>query len=238
MPSISVAGLDVEIVRKDIKHLHLGVYPPDGRVRVSAPLRVNDEAVRLAVIGKLAWVKRHQQAFLRQERQSARECASRESHYFFGRRYLLEVIEDRGPARIALQDKTRLTLFIPPSTGVKRREEALNTWYRRELKAVIPSMIEKWEAVIGVRVAFWGVKKMKTKWGSCNREARRIWLNLELAKKPVRCLEYIVVHEMVHLLERRHNDDFRELMDRFMPQWRLYREELNRAPLVHENWNY
>lgn len=238
MPSILVAGIDVEIVRKDIKHLHLGVYPPDGRVRVSTPLRVNDEAVRLAVIDKLAWLKQHREAFLGQERQSARECISRESHFYFGHRYLLELIEEDGPTRVKIQGKTRIVLRVSPNSDVQRREEILNRWYRRELKAVLPSIIERWEEELGVEVAFWGVKKMKTKWGSCNPKTGRIWVNLELAKKPIQCLEYIVVHEMVHLLERKHNNEFRALMDHFFPQWRLIRDVLNSVPLAHQTWSY
>lgn len=238
MPRISVAGLDVEVIQKEIKHLHLGVYPPDGRVRVSAPLWVDDETVRLAVIARLGWIKRHQEAFLRQERQSARECVYRESHYFLGRRYLLKISEGEGPSRVVVQNKTTLNLFVPVGADSAKREQVLNAWYRRELKALIPPMITQWAAVIGVQVTYWGVKKMKTKWGSCNPNTRRIWLNLELAKTPVQCLDYIIVHELVHLLERKHNDRFRSLMDTFMPQWRLHRDELNRVPLGHEHWCY
>jgi len=238
MPQISVSGLTVNVVRKDIKNLHLGVYPPEGRVRVAAPLRVDDEAVRLAVISKLAWIRRQQNRFQFQERQSAREYVFRESHYYFGQRYLMNIIEQKGPARVVVRNQTTIDLYIPKGADISKREQILIAWYRKELKALIPPMIEKWEKIIDVKVADWGVRKMKTKWGSCNIEAGRIWLNLELAKKPVQCLEYIIVHEMLHLLERHHNDRFIELMDRFMPQWKLYRDELNRSPLCHETWKY
>jgi len=238
MHQISVSGLKVDVVRKDIKNLHLGVYPPEGWVRVAAPLRVDDEAVRLAVISKLAWIKRQQNRFLTQERQTARDYVYRESHYYFGQRYLLNVIEHKGPSRIELCNKTKIDLYVPIGSDVSKREQVLLGWYRKELKAMIPPMIKKWEDKLGVTVDSWGVKKMKTKWGSCNIEAHRIWLNLELAKKPVWCLEYIIVHEMVHLLERHHNDNFRKLMDHFMPQWRLFQDELNQAPLRHETWRY
>jgi predicted metal-dependent hydrolase len=238
MHKITVAGIEVDIVRKDIKNLHLGVYPPKGRVRVAAPLRVSDEAVRLAIISKLSWIKRQKKHFLAQERQSAREYVYRESHYYLGHRYLLNVIEQDGSPRIIIRNKTTLDLYIPKGIDTSKRERIVHTWYRKELKALIPAIIEKWEPIIGVKVNFWGIKKMKTKWGSCNNRAGRIWLNLELVKKPVQCLEYLVVHEMVHLLERHHNDNFRDLLDNFIPKWRLYRDELNRTPLGHETWIY
>ena len=235
---ISVSGLDVEVIRKDIKNLHIGVYPPDGRVRVAAPLSLDDDAVRLAVISKLGWIKKQKKNFKEQPRQSKREFVQRESHYFLGRRYLLNIKEERGPARVEIRRSNRLDLYVPQGSSTEQSERVLTEWYRRELKARIPPLIEKWQAVIGVQIAEWGVKRMKTKWGSCNREARRIWFNLELAKKPIHCLEYIVVHEIVHILERHHNERFTALMDVFMPTWRLHRDELNRTPLKHEKWIY
>ena len=236
MHRISVSGLQVDVVRKDIKNLHLGVYPPEGRVRVAAPLRVDDEAVRLMVITKLPWIRRQQTRFLAQERQSPREYTYRETHHLLGKGYLLNVIEGEGPSRVEVHDKAEIDLYVPVGSDAARREQVMLRWYRKELKALIPPMIAKWQDIIGVTVDDWGVKRMKTKWGSCNIEARRIWLNLELVKKPVQCLEYIVVHEMVHLLERNHTDRFRELMDQFMPLWRHHRDMLNQAPLCHETW--
>ncbi|MGA2608109.1 MAG: SprT family zinc-dependent metalloprotease [Terriglobia bacterium] len=235
---ISIRGLPVDVVRKGIKNLHLGVYPPHGRVRVAAPLALNDEAVRLAVIGKLGWIKRQRARFEDQPRQSKREMVSGESHYFLGQRYRLNVVVQNSPARVAIRNKRTIHLFVREGSDTARRERVLLAWYRQQLKALIPPFIGQWEAAMGVKVADWGVKQMKTKWGACNIEARRIWLNLELAKKPVQCLEYIVVHEMVHLLERHHNDRFTKLMDSFMPQWWLHRAELNRAPLGHATWKY
>jgi len=235
---ICISGIDVEIIHKDIKNLHLGVYPPEGRVRVAAPLQLDDDAVRMAVISKLSWIKRQKARFQEQPRQSKREYIPRESHYFLGDRYLLNVNEEPGPARVEIFHKNRLDLFVPHGADAAQRERVLLAWYRKELKARIPNLIYKWQAIIGVQVSDWGVKRMKTKWGSCNIEARRIWLNLELAKKPVQCLDYIVIHEMVHLLERHHNEQFTALMDKFMPNWRLHRDELNRTPLSHEKWVY
>jgi len=234
---IEVSDIQIEVVRKEIKNLHLGVYPPQGRVRVAVPLRIDDEAVRLAVISKLGWIKRKQKEFAEQPRQSQREMVSGESHYYLGKRYRLNVIEHTGANSVRLKGKT-IDLYVRPGADQERREAVLSQWYRQQIKALIPELLAKWEPVVGVQAAEWGVKKMKTRWGTCNIGARRIWMNLELAKKPIQCLEYILVHELIHLLERRHNDHFRDLMDKFMPQWRLQRDVLNKAPLGHEEWGY
>ena len=238
MHKIRVGGLLVDVVRKNIKNMHLAVYPPDGRVRVAVPLRIDDEAVRLAVTTRLPWIRKHQRKFDGQERQSAREYISRESHYFFGRRYLLNVIERPGPAGVVMTGRPSIELHISERTNRRGREKILYEWYRKQLKAIIPDMIKKWEEIMGVQVSAWGVKRMKTRWGSCNSVARRIWINLELAKKPLECLEYIIVHEMVHLLERNHNERFTAYLDRFLPEWRTRRDLLNSFPLRHENWDY
>lgn len=235
---IRVNGVSVEVVRKAIKNLHLGVYPPNGRVRVAAPLAISDDAVRLAVIGKLRWIRRQQARFEAQPRESQREMVSGESHYFLGRRYRLRVIETAGPGKVVLRNRSFLELHVPPGTSAEQRERVLQRWYRKHLKAMIVPLLEQWQRVLGVEVEACGIKRMKTRWGSCNADSRRIWVNLELAKKPVQCLEYILVHELTHLLERRHNERFRALMDEYMPQWRLHRDELNRAPLGHEDWDY
>ena len=235
---ITVNGLPVYIVRKAIKNLHLGVYPPHGRVRVAVPLAVSDNAVRLAVIGKLGWIKRQRERFDAQLRQSVREMLSGESHYFLGQRYRLSVVKYDGPAKVIVRNSSRIELHVRCELDAKQRERVLQRWYRRQLKELIPPLLQKWETKLDFQADQWAIKKMKTKWGACNVEARRIWLNLELAKKPTDCLEYIVVHEMVHLLERRHNDLFIAYMDRFLPQWRTYRDVLNRAPLAHEDWAY
>jgi predicted metal-dependent hydrolase len=238
MHQIIVNDMVVDVVRKKIKNLHLAVYPPNGRVRVAAPLHIDDEAVRLAVISRLAWIKRQQAKFAGQERQSAREYVSGESHYFQGNRYLLDVIYQDAPPKVILHSNTRLELYVRPGSDTLLRERILLKWYRQRLKEQIPVLISRWEGIIGVEIAEWRIKQMKTKWGACNIEQRRVWLNLELAKKSPRCLEYIIVHELVHLLERHHNDNFVVLMDQFMPHWRLLRDELNRAPLAHVEWEY
>lgn len=235
---ITVGGVRVTVVRKAIKNLHLGVYPPHGRVRVAAPLTVSDEAVRLAVVGKLGWIRRQRARFEAQPRQSRREIVSGESHYFLGRRCRLQVHHREEPARVALRGKTVIDLFVRPGASIAARERVLQRWYRAELKALVPPLLETWQRALGVRVAAWGVKKMKTKWGSCTIDARRVWLNLELVKKPVRCLEYIVIHELLHLRERHHGERFVKLMDSALPSWRARRAELNRAPLANESWEY
>ncbi|MBN1431873.1 MAG: M48 family metallopeptidase [Methanomicrobiaceae archaeon] len=238
MHRISVAGIEIDVIQKNIKNLHLGVYPPNGKVRISAPLGFDDDSVRMAVISRLGWIRKKQKEYEGQDRQSPREYLSRESHYFFGQRYLLNIVETEGKTGVFIRNKTYLDLYVPKNSDFPKKSRVLTEWYRRELKSLIPPLIKKWEPVIGVEMTDWGVKKMKTKWGSCNPKAGRIWVNLELAKKPPLCLEYIIVHEMVHLLERHHNDNFRELMDHFMPQWKLYRDELNKSPLAHESWDY
>ena len=233
---IEIRGIEVEIIRKDIKHLHLGVYPPEGRVRVAAPLRLDDDAVRLAVISRLPWIRRKRAEFQGQDRQSSREFVTGESHYFEGRRYRLDVIESTGPTGIRLRDNAWMEMRVRASTRRDRREVILYRWYRDRLRERIPEMVANWEPRIGVTVAEWRIRRMRTRWGTCNPDAGRIWLNSELAKKPVSCLEYVVIHEMIHLLERGHNDRFRRILDRVMPAWRPRLEELNRTYLPDEEW--
>ena len=231
MHQIKLGNIEIEVVRKDIKNLHLAVYPPNGRVRIAVPLRINDDLVRLFALSKLAWIKKHQANFQAQTRQTEKEYLSGESHYFKGQRYLLNLIEHNAPAKVIIRNKTYLDIYVRTGSTKQQREKVMKEWYRRELKNDLPALIAKWQVIIGVTVADWGVKSMRTNWGSCNIKAKRIWLNLELAKKPIHSLEYVIVHEMVHLLEKYHNDRFKAYMDKFMPQWRLYNDELNRAPL-------
>ena len=237
MEQITVANIKIDVVKKDIKNLHLAVYPPTGRVRIAAPLRTNDEAIRLFAVSKLGWIKRHQRTFVSQDREVAREFVSGESHYLNGKRYLLQVIEHDSAPKVELQHK-KIELYVRTGSTSKQRATILNDWFREQLKNQIPELIEKWEGKMQVKLNAWGVKQMKTKWGTCNIESKRIWLNLELAKKPQRCLEYIIVHELVHLLERHHNDTFVSHMDKYFPQWKVCKKELNNLPVSHADWNY
>jgi len=233
-----VSDINIEIVRKDIKNLHLAVYPPDGHVRVAVPQKTTDDNVRLAVVSRLAWIRKQQESLAKQPRQSEREFVSGESHYFWGKRYLLEVIERRGKHEFVLKNNKKMRLTVNPNTSKTNRELVMNEWYRQQLKIRIPELLEKWQPKVGKQVNTWGVKKMKTKWGSCNIYAKRIWINLELAKKSPECLEYILVHELVHLHERCHNDRFRAKMGKVMPQWKLYKNILKSEPLGYEDWKY
>ncbi|MGW5662855.1 M48 family metallopeptidase [Streptomyces sp. NPDC003758] len=232
---LTIRGIGVDVTYKDIKNLHIGVYPPLGRVRVAAPHQLNDEQVRLAVIQRLPWIKEQREQLRSAVRQSTREMVTGESHYVWGVRHRMKVIERPGRAHIEL-DGERLLLYVPAGTSTTRRRELLDHWYREQIRHVVPGLIAKWEPILKVSVPRWSIKRMKTKWGSCNRETGHIWFNVELAKKPPACLEYIVVHEMAHYLERHHNDRFTKLMERFMPNWRSLREQLNNAPLAEEQW--
>lgn len=233
---LTISGMRVQIERKDIKNLHLGVYPPNGRVRVAAPLVVTDDAVRLAVIDKLGWIRRQQGKFTDQPRQSAREMVNGESHYFLGRRYRLRVHEQTGKQYMAVRGLTRLDLFVNPGRSTDQREAVLARWYRQQLNELIPPLMAQWQTALGVQAYAWGIKKMKTKWGSCNPVSKRLWFNLELAKKPVQCLEYIVAHELAHLVERNHTERFTALLDRHLPEWRRHRAVLSMQHLAHEDW--
>jgi len=236
--TLVVSGIPVQVVRKAIKNLHLSVCPPDGHVRLAVPLHMTDDNVRLAVITRLSWIKKQQANFQAQPRQSEREIVTGESHYVFGKRYRLEVIERRGRHEVIIKNNSTLQLFVNPSTSTQPRALVLTEWYRQQLKARIPDLLTHWEPLVGRQVSDWGIKKMKTKWGSCNISQRRIWLNLELAKKPIECLEYVMVHELVHLLERHHSDRFKAYMDKYLPQWQRCRDILKREPLGNDNWVY
>lgn len=232
---LTVRGIDIDIVYKDIKNLHIGVYPPIGRVRVAAPTRLDDDAVRLAVIQRLPWIKRQRDSLRSAERQSEREMVTGESHYVWGIRRRLKVVERPGRPHFEI-DGERLVLYAPSATTAEKRRDYLDAWYRDQLRHAIPDLVSKWEQVLEVTVSKWSIRRMKTKWGSCNRETGHIWFNTELAKKHPDCLEYIVVHEMMHYFERTHGERFTALMDQHLAGWRSLRDQLNGSPMADENW--
>ena len=234
---LNLGGVAIDVTFKDIKNVHLSVYPPRGRVRISAPRRMRLDTVRVFAISKLGWIKQQQRKLQEQDREPQREYLDRESHYVWGKRYLLKVSESENPPAIELKGN-RMLLQVRPGADKQKRHDLLEEWYREQLREVVPGLIAKWERRMGVKVARFFVQRMKTKWGSCNPDRRSIRLNTDLAKKPRECLEYIVVHEMAHLLEPTHNARFVALMDRFMPKWRHLRDQLNRLPVRHEDWNY
>lgn len=233
---LKICDLEVQTVKKDIKNIHLGVYPPQGRIRVAAPLNTSDETIRLFLISKIPWIKKQKTKFQNQQRQSKREYVSGESHYFLGDRYRLNVLETDDSPKVEIKRKSYINLHIKPDTSIGKREKILEDFYRSELKRHIPRFVNKWEEKTGIRINEVYIKKMKTKWGSSNPKYRRIWLNLELAKNPLHCFEYVLVHEMTHFLERKHSDRFFDLMDTFMPQWPQYIDELNSSVLGFFRW--
>ena len=229
MKILIVGDLEIKVTKKKIKNINLSVHPPYGEVCVSAPLKTTDKAIKAFALSKYYWIKNHQQRFKDQEKIAVSNYVSGESHCFFGKDYVLNIIYiDKNPASVKLRDDHYIDLYIKEEASKEQRAKVLKEWRREQLKLSIPPLIEKWEKVMGVKVEAFGVKQMKTRWGTCNVGARRIWINLELAKKSPDCLEYIVVHEMVHLLERSHNDRFKAFMDQFLPNWKTIKAKLNK----------
>lgn len=224
-------------VRKDIKNVHLSVHPPTGRVTIASPFRLSLDIIRIFAISKLDWIRRQKEKFLEQERETPREYLDRESHYVWGQRYLLKIVEGNGLPSVELSPR-QLLFRSRPRWDQTRKHDFLEAWYREQLKAAIPPLLSKWQHLMGVKVEHFFVQRMKTQWGSCNHRARNIRLNTDLAKKPRECLEYILVHELVHLLEPTHSSRFRTLMDQFIPNWQSCRQALNRLPVRHDDWTY
>lgn len=234
---LKLGGIEADVVLKAIKNVHLSVHPPHGRVRISAPERMNMDTIRVFAIAKLGWIKQQQQRLRQQERETPREYLERESHYVWGKRYLLSVIERDQPPAIRLT-ASKLVLQTRPDTSEAKRQAIFEHWYRDQVKQAAPALIAKWEPIFGVQAAQFQVRRMRTRWGSCNPRTASILLNTDLAKKPPECLEYIIVHELVHLLEPTHNARFIALMDRHLPSWQHHRQTLNRLPVRHEDWEY
>jgi len=237
MSQLKLGNIVVDVTLKDIKNVHLSVYPPTGGVRISAPKRMSIDTIRVFAVSKLDWIKRQQAKLREQERESPREYLDRESHYMWGKRYLLTIRESDERSSVELKH-SRMLLRVRPGTIERRREALVEEWYRAQIKTAVPVPLARWQPLMGVKLERFFVRRMKTKWGSCNHKARTIRLNTELAKKPAECLEYIVVHELVHLVEPTHNARFVALMDQFIPKWQFYREVLNRLPVRRETWSY
>lgn len=234
---IILGDIVADVILKDIKNVHLSVYPPNGRVRISAPERMSIDTIRAYAVSKLRWIKQQQKKLQAQERVSPREYIDGESHYLWGKRYRMRVIETTSRPHVVVRAR-HLELYVRPHSTTEKRRELFESWLRHQLKLVVPKLIDKWEPKIGVRVSGVHVRRMKTKWGSCNYEKCSIRLNTELAKKPVECLEYIIVHEMIHILEPSHNTRFQELLSQHLPKWKFMRVELNSLPVSHEDWKY
>jgi len=237
MTQLHLGEISVDVVHRPIKNVHLSVHPPSGRVRISAPDRMTLDTIRLFAVSKLGWIRRQQKKLRGQERETPREYLNRESHYLWGRRYLLEVIKAHEAPSVELTPRY-MKLTVRPRTTKAQWEGVVARWYRDQVRTVLAELILKWERRLGVSVRNVTVRQMKTKWGSCNHHAGTIQLNTELAKKPLECLEYILLHEMAHLLEPTHGARFVALMDQHMPQWRFVRQTLNELPVRHAEWGY
>ncbi len=234
---IQVSGIEVNLIKKEIKNFHLNVLPPLGKVRVSVPPKVSDDEVKLFVISKLPWIRKQIKKFQSQERESKREFISGESHYFKGDRYILNLIYHNKKPKIEIRNKKYIDFYVKESLSRDEREKVFYNWYRKELKIILPEIIQKWENKIGVKSKSHHVRKMKTKWGACKHEEKKVWFNIDLIKKPISHLEYVVVHELVHLIEKTHNAKFIYHMDLHLPNWRIHKEELNKLMLSYEEWN-
>jgi predicted metal-dependent hydrolase len=232
-----IDNISIEVVRKSIKNIHLSVHPPGGHVTISAPEHLKLDTIRVFAIAKIPWIRDQQEKLLGQEREPSREFLNRESHFVWGERYLMKVIEvDKSPS---LEIKNKQLVFrVGADWEQIEKQEFLDSWYRELIRESVVDLLPKWEKKLGVDVSRLFVQRMKTKWGSCNSKAASIRLNSDLAKKPRECLEYIIVHEMAHILEPTHNQGFIKIMDQNMPKWRSHQQLLNSLPVKHENWSY
>jgi hypothetical protein len=229
--SIASSNIQIEVVRKDIKNMHLAVYPPTGRIRLAAPYKTDSEVMRLFAISKIGWIKKNIKNFNEQPREASKEFISGESHYFFGKRYLIQVIEHSKPNSVQIKGVKTIQLFVRPNSTTEQRAALVKEWYRKELKRILPTLIMKWEKALKLKCNYWGVKQMRTKWGTCNHSEKRIWLNLELAKKPMICIDYVVLHELLHFIEPNHSDKFIALLNKHFPKWKKVRQDLNNLPI-------
>lgn len=235
---LKLGSIEALIVRKLVKNLHLSVLPPMGKVRVTAPEGMTDDAIRTLLATRLPWIKKQQENFKTQARQTKREYISGETHYFFGKRYRLEVVYKDTVPVVALKGKSKIILQVRPNSSIEKRNDLMMAWYRKELHPVAEKLMDKWQKKLKLEAKSWKIQRMKTRWGTCNNKAGRILLNLELAKKPIACLEYVIVHELLHMIEKKHNENFVNMLAKHIPKWKSIKEELNRSLLSHEEWNY
>ncbi|TVQ16818.1 MAG: M48 family peptidase [Leptolyngbya sp. DLM2.Bin15] len=232
---IQIGEIPITVTLKEVRNVHLSVHPPDGRVTLVAPTSTRLDVARAYAISKLTWIRDQQRKLLTQAREAPRQFIERESHYLWGQRYLLTVIhQDRKPC--VKLDHKRMTLSIRPGSDANKRAEVFHEWHKSLLHEVVPILIQKWEPTLGVQVSKYFLQRMKTQWGSCNHRAGHIRLNTELVKKPKDLLEYVIVHEMAHLIEPTHSDRFVSILDEYYPSWREARLELNELPLAAESW--
>lgn len=235
---LKLGSIEALVVRKKIKNLHLSVLPPMGKVRVTAPESMTDDAIRTLLATRLPWIKKQQEKFKNQARQTKRKYVSGETHYFFGHRYRLEVVYENAVPVVTLKGKTKIILQVRPDSSIEKRNDLMTEWYRKELQPVAARLMDKWQKKLKLEAKSWKIQRMKTRWGTCNNKAGRILLNLELAKKPIACLEYVIVHELLHMIEKKHNENFVNMLAKHIPKWKSIKEELNRSLLSHEEWNY
>ncbi|MDD5861007.1 MAG: SprT family zinc-dependent metalloprotease [Prevotellaceae bacterium] len=233
--TLNIDETAVAVDFKPIKNIHLTVYPPDGRVHVSAPDTMDDESVKLFVISRIGWIHAKQREISEQPRQSDREYVSGEDHYFLGARYRLLVETHCMPPHVAVKNKQFILMTVKPGTTKAQRQTLMNDWYRAELAKVLGPMIEQWTTTMNTTYYDWQIQDMQTRWGSCNYRTKRLLFNLQLAKKPRTCIEYVVVHELIHTKVRLHNDTFWALMDRYLPDWRTRKDRLDSEPLLVKN---
>ena len=234
--TIQVGEIPITVTLKDVRNVHLSVHPPDGHVTLVAPNSTRLDVARAYAISKLGWIREQQHNLKNQARETVRQFIERESHYLWGRRYLLTVVYRDAKPSVTLDHK-RITLTVRPGSDVEERAKVFHDWHKSLLHEVVPSLIQKWEAKLGVEVTNYYLQRMKTRWGSCNHQANHIRINTELVKKPKDLLEYVIVHEMAHLLEPTHSDLFVAILDEHFPTWREARVELNELPLSAESWN-
>jgi len=224
--TLKIADVEVRITKKEIKNIHLSVNPPNGDVRLSVPKNTSDDVIRLLVIKRLSWIRKQREKFEKAQRQTERKFVSGESHYFKGKRYVLKLFFAKRP-RIEIRNKRFIYFYVPAGYSTEQKRKYYENWLRKKLREELENLIPKWEKILGVKASEVKIKKMKTKWGSCNSRAKRIWINLELIKKPPEHLEYIIVHELLHFFEKKHNRRFKELLDKYLPKWEFYKKELN-----------